>query len=489
MHRIIIGSLLFSIMLGGAAAAQQCPNSVHNIATGNVAKAQDIIDKFNDILNCGALATNPSFNSNILGINSPATGQQAGVGLYSAGAIKWQFGKNTDDSFFLYDDIAGRSAIWAGSNGNLGLMPSGGYVGVGTTAPQQNLSVNAGAVIDQAGTNSGAPDLTFGSNSGEGIGSQRTAGSGQYSLAFYVNYANRMFIQSGTGNIGIGTTTPNGQLDIAKNPGNGYLDGIVIGQLDGDNSESIQTYIDTGAGGGYGNWGYASGCCHPLNLQPHGGKVGIGTTGPWATLSIQSPTGDLALNGTGGGATGQIQFYDNGTLNWSLFGWHSNIFWLQNNGSTTNMWVVGGQNSWSLASDVRLKQNIKTVSVLERLDGYRAVSFDWKKTGKHDLGVVAQELYKVFPEVVNKGSEGALSGEIDPSKTWSVQYDKLGALALEAVKELKIENDRLRAANDNQRRDVTALIKAVHEQQNEIIGLKQEVAALQLRKVTASNER
>jgi len=129
------------------------------------------------------------------------------------------------------------------------------------------------------------------------------------------------------GNVGISTTTPNGQLDIAKNPGNGYLDGIVIGQLNGDNTASIQTYIDTGAGGGYGNWGYAGGCCHPLLLQPSGGNVGIATTNPTQKLDVAggihtsgqiygdgsaTTYGTISMNGSKNGWSG-INFLQGGT--------------------------------------------------------------------------------------------------------------------------------------------------------------------------------
>lgn len=76
-------------------------------------------------------------------------------------------------------------------------------------------------------------------------------------------------------------------------------DGLAIGQFDGDNTQSIQTYIDTGAGGGYGNWSYAGGCCHPLFLNPHGGLVGVGTTNPTRMLDVSGDINATRNNGTG----------------------------------------------------------------------------------------------------------------------------------------------------------------------------------------------
>ncbi|HXI94186.1 MAG TPA: tail fiber domain-containing protein [Blastocatellia bacterium] len=73
-------------------------------------------------------------------------------------------------------------------------------VGIGMTTPQQNLSVNGGLVIDQAALNDGTlpmganAALTFGSGSGEGIASKRTASGNQFGLDFYTNFINRMSI-------------------------------------------------------------------------------------------------------------------------------------------------------------------------------------------------------------------------------------------------------------------------------------------------------
>src|SRR5919202_2554959 len=70
-------------------------------------------------------------------------------------------------------------------------LTAAGNVGIGTTSPQQSLSVNGALNVDQANANNGAvnPGVTFGSASGEGIGSKRTAGGNQYGLDVYTNSA------------------------------------------------------------------------------------------------------------------------------------------------------------------------------------------------------------------------------------------------------------------------------------------------------------
>jgi len=89
-------------------------------------------------------------------------------------------------------------------------------VGIGTTSPQQSLSVNGALNVDQANANKGFlnPGITFGSYSGEGIASNRTDNGDNYvGLDFYTWSQKRMSITLG-GNVGIGTTNPQAKLDV-----------------------------------------------------------------------------------------------------------------------------------------------------------------------------------------------------------------------------------------------------------------------------------
>jgi uncharacterized small protein (DUF1192 family) len=72
------------------------------------------------------------------------------------------------------------------------------------------------------------------------------------------------------------------------------------------------------------------------------------------------------------------------------------------------------------------------------------VSFHWKRDGQHDIGLIAEEVGEVVPEVVAYEENG-----LDAK---SVDYARLTALLIEAVKEqqaqiqtLKSEIERLTA--------------------------------------------
>jgi hypothetical protein len=83
-------------------------------------------------------------------------------------------------------------------------------------------------------------------------------------------------------------------------------------------------------------------------------------------------------------------------------------------------------------SDERLKENIQTIpNALEKVNAMRGVKFI--KGGKEGSGVIAQELQKIAPELVN-----------DEGEYLSVAYGNLVGYLIEAVKEQQTQIDELR---------------------------------------------
>ena len=86
-------------------------------------------------------------------------------------------------------------------------------------------------------------------------------------------------------------------------------------------------------------------------------------------------------------------------------------------------------------SDVNLKTNIETIeSPREKVNALRGVNFDWIDSGQHTMGVVAQEVEEVIPEVVSTNEEGSKS----------VNYQAMVGLLIEAVKDLQAQVDELK---------------------------------------------
>lgn len=91
-------------------------------------------------------------------------------------------------------------------------------------------------------------------------------------------------------------------------------------------------------------------------------------------------------------------------------------------------------------SDRELKSNVVEISgALGKLSEIRGCEFDWKDSGKHDVGVIAQEVQKAVPEAVRKGQDGY----------FEVCYTRLIPLMVQAIKELQQEVCELRKKQES----------------------------------------
>ena len=99
----------------------------------------------------------------------------------------------------------------------------------------------------------------------------------------------------------------------------------------------------------------------------------------------------------------------------------------------------------STPSDKKLKTNIKDINYgLSDIVKLQGRQFDWKRDDRgHDIGVIAQEVQEVVPELV-KEVEG-LNGE---SSFLTVSYEKLVPVLIESIKEQQKQIDELRKLID-----------------------------------------
>jgi len=103
---------------------------------------------------------------------------------------------------------------------------------------------------------------------------------------------------------------------------------------------------------------------------------------------------------------------------------------------------AGGDVVAYASSDVKLKDNIEVIEdSLDKISEIRGVKFDWNEESPdwaqergHDVGVIAQEVQKVLPEIVTERTNGYLG----------VDYKRIIPLLIESIKELKQEVEDLK---------------------------------------------
>jgi hypothetical protein len=113
---------------------------------------------------------------------------------------------------------------------------------------------------------------------------------------------------------------------------------------------------------------------------------------------------------------------------------YPNAMFTVNNGTSVGAYTASG---WKHSSDKRLKTDISKVdNALDKVTAMEGVYFNWKnnpETGRQ-IGLIAQDVMKVLPEVVSK----------DNDDYYSISYDEVIPVLINAVKDLKAENEVLK---------------------------------------------
>lgn len=102
----------------------------------------------------------------------------------------------------------------------------------------------------------------------------------------------------------------------------------------------------------------------------------------------------------------------------------------------------GRANAWVIYSSIRWKENVQPIdNALERVLSLQGVFYDWKPEhgGKRDVGFIAEEVARILPEIVQMDADGIHALGLD--------YSRLVPVLVEAIKQLKAENDATRAQN------------------------------------------
>lgn len=168
--------------------------------------------------------------------------------------------------------------------------------------------------------------------------------------------------------------------------------------------------------------------------------LAVGTSGQSGTLAVYgaSTLGDsasMSFHRPGAYAINMGLDSDNA---FRLGGWSQ--------GASTYRWTSDASGNFVASgnvtaySDVRLKTNIKTIeNALDTVSKMRGVTYNRIDSGIKGIGVIAQEMKEVLPEVVME----ALSEE----EYMSVSYGNIVGVLIEAIKELKAEIEELKGQN------------------------------------------
>ena len=187
----------------------------------------------------------------------------------------------------------------------------------------------------------------------------------------------------------------------------------------GSTSKGANTVIKSLAGDSY-----------KAGFEAYGSSQGTGYmyVGQSATYG-----GGISYNGDGSPAFASGESSDGITFFRRSNGTDSEVFHYMYNADTVNF---NGDIVAYHSSDKRLKTNILPIeSALDKIDKLGGYTFDWIPTEEvhsnegTDIGVIAQEIEEQFPELVTTRKNGYKA----------VKYDKLVAVLLQGIKELRQE--------------------------------------------------
>jgi hypothetical protein len=281
---------------------------------------------------------------------------------------------------------------------------------------------------------------------GEGPGGLNLAAT-QASIGFYTNGAAsgnlRMFISS-SGNVGIGTSSPGGKLEVyAATPT------IICGATTADSLHGIE-FRQSNTVDAF------------IKQLPSTGefRFNVGRNSSWGgnmtfwTDTVQrmfiSSGGEVRIQGAG---SSQIPFsiYDGSSrrvfcIPSQYYGYIFAISVAADGGKGISFGNGGGAsevgsivcNSSSISinysSDYRLKEDLKDFNGIDVLSKVKLYNFRWKAEQTRDYGVIAHELKEIMPTMVT-GEKDALTHE-DKLAPQGVDYIKFVPILIKAVQEL-----------------------------------------------------
>lgn len=241
-------------------------------------------------------------------------------------------------------------------------------------------------------------------------------------LFFGTNAQRRMTITNG-GNVGIGTSSPSAKVEIT-----GIQDSVsgknLMLKFDATyyaeyTEKSIRAYnnefiIGTGSGG-----------AERMRITS-GGNLLVGTT-------VNNNSYKVGIEAASGGS---LIWFSRSSASVQMFMSTGSDFYITTNNSQGVYLAVGAQ-SWSAYSDLRLKNITNNITnALLDIDKINPIRYTLKndESQRQRIGLIAQEVQEIAPEVVDVDEKGFLS----------IRYTELIPLLIQSIKELKAEIEQLK---------------------------------------------
>jgi hypothetical protein len=410
--------------------------------------------------NNNLVANNYVKSTGTLYLNDPSLGLQVANGAIFAGAMQVQ---GLGSSASIQNTLSvGGLATFSNTTQSIttsGPVSAGGQLsatgsGVGLYVAN-NATVNGSLTVSQNTNVTGALTV-FGPTSISGV----TAVSNTFSTTGAVSFGSTgAFTGSVTAPSFIAGTSMATQFLSVSNPAGATVNGSSI-----ITAATYNTYAPSLTGlGASGTWN--------ININGNATNANTATVANtlYSTSDYTANTFTVASTGFVGnalqngwalcwgnnltGGTSGSRIYDNSSLHiytddttYFDSNGSSNWYWRtsatpSNGGSPSTLGTLDGSGNFTAAgnvtaySDLRLKSNVQTITgALDKTMQLRGVTFD--KDGRKGLGVIAQEIREILPEVVMENN--------DENKTLSVAYGNIVGLLIESIKELKAEIDELK---------------------------------------------
>lgn len=319
----------------------------------------------------------------------------------------------------LIDDAAQKRISWNDGGGNFTIRSGNRY--------------NSGEKFVGSG---GAAKITFTSDTADGTIEMQVAQKGTDGAT--VTYDNTVRLAHDrftvTGNVGINTGDP-GTYELNVNGTTKTNDLYVTGGTD------LGQYTRSGAGVTTGETNIAIGYDRTgagISKLLIYGRAGAGASG-YVTLQKEANNdGNATLSDTGSGILYIKKDNVNGSIRFQTGGANDRVTILPNGNfgiNTVNPGVPLEVNgavkavSYNSTSSLRYKENIRPLNgALDIVAKLNSVRFDWKESGSSDIGLIAEEVNEIIPEIVLKNDKG------EPD---AIDYSRLTSILINAINELQ----------------------------------------------------